>query len=214
MSSKALTISSFISNSTSFSELGSISSSGTEVSITDPLIKLASGGPAPLEVGNQDIGFYAMDDSNKFLGLIYDYSESCWKLHQDLTSEANEANSGRFNFSQGKGSALELGNLTVKGKVTHAVTETTGDAYVVDASQDDYIINASHQVTLLGAGVAAPAARELLIVNTSDSAINITTNDTANLYVGGSEVGLSSNHSLSARSTLKIIGVGGHWYSV
>ena len=110
--------------------------------------------------------------------------------------------------------SLECGNLTTKGKVTRTVTESTGGAYVVDADQDDYIINAGHQVTLLGAGVSAPAGRELVIINTTDGAINVTTNNTSKLYVDGAETATATNFPLAARKTLKIVGVSGHWYAV
>ena len=128
--------------------------------------------------------------------------------------QPSEDNTHDLGTTTARWKELYIKNITTSGSITNTVTETTQGAYVVDTDQDDHIINASHQVTLLGAGVAAPAGREIIIVNTSDLAINITTNDTANLYVDGSATGLSSNHSLAARKTLKIIGVGNHWYAV
>ena len=186
----------------------SITSSAGQLQIADSLVALNSGATADV-----DIGVYGKDSSNKYLGLIYDTSLTTprFRLYHQL---ATEPTTNSVSFGSGEAAILEVGGLTTDGAITHSVTETTSGAYVVDNDQSDYIINATHGVTLLADGVAAPAGRELLIVNTSGSAINVTTNDTANLYVGGSATGLGSGHSLAANSSLKIVGVGGHWYAI
>jgi hypothetical protein len=195
------------------STTGNISSAGltaTSASIrfNDTLLQLGNSNSS-----NKDHGFYSERGSNSYVGFVFDETHDefrCFTSTDDnFGSDDNTDGSTNYTLAD-----LRIRSLAVEGKVTHAVTETTSGAYTIDTDQDDYIINATHQVTLLGAGVAAPAGRELLIVNTSGSAINVTTNDTANLYVGGTGTGLSSDHPLAANSSLKIVGVGGHWYAV
>ena len=201
---------------------GSLTSSGSQLKVKDNVVQLGEGTPFQDDTG-KDIGWFAHLDtdantstSNIFMG--YNRSLAGFVLLENVgdpgTGGYTSGGASGKDIDTATRASLECGNITSTGKITHAVTETTSGAYVVDADQDDYIINATHQVTLLGTGVAAPAGRELLIVNTSGAAITVTTNDTANLYVGGTGTGLSSDHALAANASLKIVGVGGDWYAI
>jgi hypothetical protein len=105
---------------------------------------------------------------------------------------------------------LGNGGLTTNGKIIHAVTETTSAVYTVDNDQDDYIIDANHTITLID----ATAGRELIIVNTSGGNLTVTTSANSKLIIDTAETAVASNYTLPDKTALKIIGVGGHWYSI
>ena len=89
-----------------------LTSEGSELKIKDPQILIASEGPDPFDTGTaQDIGFFGNNSSNEnsqtYLGLVFDNSTSIWRL-QDSMSKA--ANNGTFSFN-GNPSSLELGQI-------------------------------------------------------------------------------------------------------
>jgi hypothetical protein len=185
-----------------------LSATGAQISFADNLLELGVN-----NVSAEDIGFYGQRGTgvatNGFAGFGFDEGDDEFKCFTS-SGEPSSDFSAAAGFSLAD---LRVKNIATEGKVTHAVTETTSGDYTVDADQDDYIIDANHTITL----VDATAGRELIIVNTSGGDLTITTSDNSNLYIDGNLTALGGNSNASAvanNKTLKLIGVGGHWYSV
>lgn len=200
---------------------GALTSSGSQLKIKDNVVQLGEGTPFQDDTG-KDIGWFAhlntnnnSSTSNIFMG--YNRSLSGFVLLENVgdpgTGGYTSGGANGKDIDSASRASLECGNITTTGKVTHAVTETTSGAYTVDTDQDDYIIDANHTITLID----ATAGRELIVVNTSGGDLTITTSANSDLYIDGNKTDKGGNDNTAAvanNKTLKLIGVGGHWYSV
>jgi hypothetical protein len=113
----------------------SISSSDTEqtVSFVDPLIRLNSNNQS-----ERDCGTYSSLGSNDNLGLIYDASDSRFKLYESL-NDPNALN--RFDFAAGSAAAanVELGTIILKKSAPTSSTGSAGDITGMIAADSNYL---------------------------------------------------------------------------
>ena len=96
--------------------------SGSNLSISDPLIYMANGNPANLN----DIGIvgHFNDGTYQHTGLVRDHTDSIWKIFSGVTTEPTNT----VAFSEATYDALQIGSLRINsGSTTNATLSSSGN---------------------------------------------------------------------------------------
>ena len=108
----------------------------SNLEIVDTLVQIGASGVGALV----DTGVYSTLDDDENLGLIWDRSDSRFKLYESLDDPSSE----EFNFNTGAASTLELGRLLVVKTATSSDQETSSGNFTSNVG------SISHTLTLDG----------------------------------------------------------------
>ena len=170
----------------SLSISGLISSSGGDLTISDPLILISSGGNV-----NKDIGIYAERGSGSdddFLGLIYDQSESRFRLWENMKTPNIATSTFLFGAAGDNADSapanLELGQIYLNDYEQLAANQGDGDS--ISTSTHATLVTTGGDTTLdnvdLGAGTEGQIK---VIIMEADGTDNLRVDVAAAGWAGG-----------------------------
>ena len=166
--------------------------------IEDAMIALNEGGSSIS--GSRDGGVVVKKASDSYTGIVYDGADSKWNFYDSINSDVSTSSTA----SSSTFASVKLGALETSGCVTRSVETFTGNGSL-DATNHIAFVNGAHTITLPD----SVSGREYIIRNVHASA-DVTIATSSNQELDGS----SSNTTLSAGATKRIIGDGSAWFSI
>ena len=150
---------------------GVLESDGTNLEIKDTLVQIGSNGVGALV----DTGVYSTLSSDENLGLLWDRSDSCFKLYESLDDPSSE----EFNFGTGVASKLELGQVSLVKTTSSSNQDTSSGNFTSN------VASISHTLTLDGA-LANDAAESITVTSNKVLATSVvlgSSNKNANIRI-------------------------------
>ena len=141
---------------------GVLESDGTNLEVKDALVQIGSTGVGAFV----DTGIYSTLSTNENIGLIWDRSDSRFKLYESLDDPESE----EFTFSTGTASTLELGQIYLKD-----AAEDGGSGVATPlTTHATYYVTAAAETSTLAAGSEGQVKVLAMKTNGGDMVVTVT----------------------------------------